>query len=165
MGDRGTRIWILDRRSGKVWPLLPQDRGPIQVHSAWTPDGKAVLYHGPAKEGGWYIGAVSREGATIREWTFRGAQSYGHVSTDAMRPAIILDGNLTSDMLLWLYYDRAEPRIEMIARHGTNWNCIPYQYTHPHPQADPTGRWISFNAATRPGRTDVFVVDVSKAPR
>jgi hypothetical protein len=77
----------------------------------------------------------------------------------AGRPAIILDGNLSPDLLLWLYYDREEPRVEVIARHGTDWGALPGQYPHPHPLSDPTGRWISFNAAAR-GRSDVFVVEV-----
>ena len=77
----------------------------------------------------------------------------------AGRPAIILDGNLSSDLLLWLDYDQAQPRVEVIARHGSHWEGLPWQYSHPHPLSDPTGRWISFNAAER-GRSDVFIVQV-----
>ncbi len=75
------------------------------------------------------------------------------------RPAIILDGNLSRALLLWLYYDSEQPRVEVIARHGTEWGTLPGQYPHPHPLADSTGRWISFNAAAK-GRVDVFVVSV-----
>ena len=77
----------------------------------------------------------------------------------AGRPAIILDGNLTNDMLLLLYYDKATPRIEMVARHGTTWGGLPWQSSHPHPQSDPTGRYISYNAVTG-GRSDVFIAEV-----
>jgi hypothetical protein len=58
-----------------------------------------------------------------------------------------------------LYYDREKPLVEVIAQHNTNWGGLPWQYAHPHPQSDPMGRYISFNAANR-GRSDVFVVEV-----
>jgi hypothetical protein len=72
---------------------------------------------------------------------------------------VILDGNLSNDLLLWVYYDQPQPRVEVICRHGTDWGAMPGQYPHPHPICDPTGRWIAYNAAAR-GRSDVFVVSV-----
>ncbi len=153
------RIWTLRLSTGELTELPPRDRARFQVHSVWSWDGELVLYHGRSAEGGYYIGAIDRAGRTVREYGFHGADHYGHVSAMAGRPAIILDGNLSPDLLLWLYYDREEPRVEVIARHGTEWNALPGQYSHPHPLSDPTGRWISFNAAHR-GRSDVFVVAV-----
>src|SRR5690606_20768214 len=102
---------------------------------------------------------IRPNGDPYREYPFHGAPHYGHVAAMAGRPAVILDGNLSTDMLLWLYYDREEPRVEVIARHGTEWGTLPGQYPHPHPHSDPTGRWISFNAASR-GRSDIFVIRV-----
>ena len=67
---------------------------------------------------------------------------------------IMLDGNVTTDKLVWLYYDQEEPRLETIATHGTEWGSVPAQYSHPHPQADPTGKWIVYNVA-QGGRTDL----------
>ena len=72
---------------------------------------------------------------------------------------MILDGNLSNDLLLWVYYDQPQPRVEVICRHGSDWGALPGQYPHPHPIADPTGHWIAYNAAAR-GRSDVFVVAV-----
>lgn len=156
---RTNRIWTLRLSTGELTELPPRDRARFQVHSAWTYDGEQVLYHGRSAEGGHYIGVTDPHGRTLREYGFRGAPHYGHVSAMAGRPAIILDGNLSTDMLLWLYYDREQPRVEVIARHGTDWGALPGQYSHPHPLSDPTGRWISFNAAHR-GRSDVFIVEV-----
>jgi hypothetical protein len=62
-------------------------------------------------------------------------------------------------MILLLYYDKETPRIEMVARHATTWGGLGYQYSHPHPQSDPTGRYISYNAVDR-GRSDVYIVEV-----
>ena len=153
------RIWALRLSSGALTELPPQDAARFQVHCAWTWDGQGVLYHGLIAEQGYFIGVVDPNGHPMREYLFRDAQAYGHVSAMAGRPAVILDGNLSNDLLLWLYYDQEQPRIEVIARHGTNWGALPWQYSHPHPLSDPTGRWISFNAADR-GRSDVFVVAV-----
>lgn len=153
------RIWTLRLSTGALTELAPQDERRLQVHSVWRWDGEAVYYHGPSAGGGWYIGVVSREGETIREYAFRAAGSYGHVSAMAGREAIILDGNLSTDLLQWLYYDGDTPRVEVIARHGTDWQTMFGQYPHPHPLSDPTGRYVSFNAAHK-GRSDVFVVEV-----
>jgi hypothetical protein len=153
------RIWTLNLNTHQLTELPNQDTLKFQVHSVWTWDGEAVAYHGKSGLGGHYIGVVSKNGETVREYKFTRAEHYGHISAMAQRPAVILDGNLTPDMLLMLYYDRETPRIEMIARHGTLWGGLPWQYSHPHPQSDPTGRYISFNAV-QGGRSDVFVVTV-----
>ena len=153
------RIWTLNLATKQLTELPNQDAAKFQVHSVWTWDGEAVAYHGSSALGGYYIGVVSKEGQTIREYKFTRAANYGHVSAMAQRPAILLDGNLTNDMLLLLDYEKETPRIEMIARHATNWGGLPWQYSHPHPQSDPTGRYISFNAVDR-GRSDVFIVEV-----
>ena len=156
---RTNRIWTLRPSNGSLTELPSRDEACFQVHSVWTWDGKLVLYHGISAHGGYYIGAIHSEGTPHREFGFHRAPHYGHVSAMAGRPAVILDGNITNDMLLWLYYDAEKPRIEVIARHGTEWSALPGQYSHPHPHSDPTGTWISFNAATR-GRSDIFVVRV-----
>lgn len=153
------RLWLLDRRTGGVQALKQQYPAQFQVHAAWTFDGQAVLYHGPIREGGYYLGVTSREGEAIREFILPEATHYGHLTADPKRPALILDGNISSDLLTWFYYDSGERRVEIIARHGTEWYGLPGQFSHPHPLADPTGRWISFNAAHR-GRSDAYVVAV-----
>ncbi|MBZ0298897.1 MAG: hypothetical protein K8J31_04105 [Anaerolineae bacterium] len=153
------RIWTLRLSTGQLTELPPQDEARFQVHSGWTWDGDHVLYHGRSAIRGHYIGLIDQQGQTVREYAFRDAPHYGHVASMAGRPAIILDGNLTTDMLLWLYYDSDQPRIEVIARHGTDWGALPGQYPHPHPVSDSHGQWIVFNRGER-GRTDVCVVKV-----
>ena len=153
------RIWTLRLSTGELTEIPPKDESRFQVHSTWTLDGEQIVYHGPSVGGGWYIGVATADGRTVQEYTFPEADSYGHVTADSSRPAIILDGNLSVDLLQWLYYDSAKPRVEVIARHGTDWTGMIGQYPHPHPLCDPTGRWISFNAAQR-GRSDVYVVEV-----
>jgi len=154
-----TRCWILRLSTGELTELRPRNAKRFQVHSAWTWDGQAVVYHGPARDGGHYIGVAGRDGQVIQEWAFPEARHYGHVSAAAGREGVILDGNLSPDLLLWLDYASARPRVEVIARHGTHWRGTPGQLPHPHPHADRTGRSICWNACAD-GRTDVFVVEV-----
>ncbi len=155
------RIWTLRLSTGQLTELPPQDKARFQVHSVWTWDGENVIYHGRSAVSGHYIGVVHKSGQTVREYLFDKAPHYGHVSAMAGRPAVILDGNLSDDLLLWVYYDQEQPRVEVICRHGTDWGALPGQYPHPHPICDPTGRWIAYNVAGR-GRSDVFVVDVGR---
>jgi len=153
------RIWILNEKTKKLTELPPQDAARFQVHCCWTWDGEAVVYHGRSARSGHYIGMARKDGSTLREFAFYDAPHYGHVSVMAGRPAIILDGNLSNDLLLWLYYDKAEPRVEVIARHGTDWQSLGGQFPHPHPLSAPSGKWISFNVG-HAGRADVFIVAV-----
>jgi len=167
--DYPPRFWFgSDGRTNRVWTYrlstrqlteMPSPSGKtFQVHSTWTWDGQYCLYHCPGPDG-YHIGLDDLEGHNVREWNSPGWVHYGHVSAMAGRPAFILDGNITNDLLLWLYYDAEEPRIEVIARHGTNWGGHEGQYPHPHPQSSPTGQHITYNYADR-GRADVFVVTV-----
>ncbi|MBU4285403.1 MAG: oligogalacturonate lyase family protein, partial [Verrucomicrobia bacterium] len=158
------RIWILDISSRNTRPLKKSFPGPFQTHTSWLWDGSALAYHGPLPGGGIYLGITTPDGQTRWEQSFPKARNYGHVAADPSRPALILDGDFSTDRLQWLYYDKPNdgtPRLEPICRHQTEWKSIPGQYSHPHPLADPTGHWIAFNAARR-GRSDVFVVDITE---
>ena len=158
------RIWLLNITDRRVWPLKTTYPGPFQTHQVWLWDGSAMAYHGPLPEGGVYIGIAGTDGKTTWERSFPEARSYGHLAADPIRRALILDGDLTPDLLQWMYVDQPAdraPHVEPICRHATQWESIPGQYSHPHPLADPTGRWIAFNAASG-GRSDVYVVDTSE---
>jgi hypothetical protein len=158
-GDHGasTRCWTLRLSTGELTELRPRNPQRFQVHAGWTWNGEQVIYHGLMHGGGYYIGIIHRSGKVIREFEFPEAKWYGHVSAAPDRPAIILDGNVTEDQLCWLYVDQDTPRVEPIVTHGTELRSVPGQYSHPHPQADPTGRWIAYHVA-RNQRTDIYVV-------
>ncbi len=155
---RMNRIWALRLSTGALTELPSQIGSVWQTHSVWAWDGSAVYYHCPSPQG-WAVGVIDPAGQPIWEQHSAGWQEYGHVSAMAGRPAILLDGTISSQFLLWMYYDRALPRIEVIARHDTNWGGHEGQLTHPHPQSSPDGRRISFNTGDK-GRSDVWVLDV-----
>ncbi len=152
------RIWTLRISTGELTELPSRSGALFQVHSVWNWEGDRVLYHCPTPQG-YVIGVDDRQGRTVWEHQSPAWTHYGHVSAMAGRAAFILDGNLSDDLLLWMDYEAELPRIEVIVRHGTDWNGHEGQYPHPHPQSDPTGRYISFNAAHK-GQSNVFVVQV-----
>lgn len=158
------RVWLY-RISKKKLIEQPSPSGrTFQVHSIWTFDGQEVLYHcpgGPGRGGtGYVIGVNDLEGNNIAEYGDDSWTHYGHVGAVAGRKAIMIDGNITDDLILWLYYDDpAKLRVEVICRHGTNWGGQQGQYPHPHPQCSPDGSRIVYNRAER-GRSDVFVVEI-----
>ena len=130
----------------------PAAAGSTSASPRWTDSGG----------GGEYVGVAAVDGRTRWERVYPQARQYGHQTPDAQRPALITDGLFSAHLLQWLYLDDApaeRPHLEPICVHGTEWGSLPGQYSHPHPLADPTGRWISFTAA-HAGRSDVYVVEV-----
>jgi len=159
---RTPRVWLLDIAAGKVRPLKESYPGCFQTHQAWLWDGSGLCYHGPAAGGGEYFGIAAPDGEVVWEQVFPGAFAYGHHTPDARRKALILDGTFSTDRLQWLHWAESQasaPRLDPICVHGTEWNGLPGQYSHPHPLTDASGSWISFTSA-RGGRSDVHVVSV-----
>ena len=153
------RVHVFDRRIGATRSLPPRCGKPFQVHSTWSFDGRRVLYHGwlgRDNHSGWFFSVLTPDGGIEREFEFPGAVHYGHISAAPDRPALILDGNVTPDLLMWLYMDRDVPRLEVIGRHGTDWGS---QTSHPHAHSSRDGRYVSFNTA-RNGRVDVCVLEI-----
>lgn len=169
--DEHSRTWIYRLSDDSVTEVKTVEKQNFQTHTAWTWDGKGVVYHGMLansdwrynmNDAGWYIGLAGLNGNPIREYSFPDARYYGHVSATVGKNAVIIDGNLMDGMLMWLYFDGEIPRIEMIAQHGTDFTTMPGQYSHPHAISDPSGRWIVFNSARRiiftGARSDIYAV-------
>jgi hypothetical protein len=172
--DFAPRFWSgSDQKRNRVWlyhideQRLVEQPSPsgrtFQVHSVMSFDGQTVPYHcppSPTDPGGYVIGVNDLEGNTLAEYRSSAWTHYGHVGAVPGRKTIMLDGNVTDDLILWMDYDDpTQPRFEVICRHGTNWGGHEWQYPHPHPQCAPTGDRIVYNAAHR-GRSDVYVVEV-----
>lgn len=158
------RIWLIDDRGGRARALRASYPGVFTVHAAWTWDGSAIAYHGYRGAAGYssgiFIGVTRIDGTVVRDYEFPSLHHYGHVGADPRGNALILDGDLLPGCISRLYYDSEIPRLEVLCRHDTEWESLPGQYSHPHPQYDASGRRICFNAA-HGGRSDVYVVSVA----
>lgn len=159
---QSTRAWLFNTKTEELIELAPEDEYGFQTHTTWNKSGDRIYYHGPSKKGGQYIGVADLEGSIIWERYFPAA-NYGHVSTHTRADAIITDGLITPDMVTAIYYQEIDvsgaPRIEIMAKHNTQWNGMVGQYPHPHCHMSPDGRWLSYNKAEH-GRTDVCIVEV-----
>jgi Tol biopolymer transport system component len=173
VGEQG-RVWIYKLSEKRLTEVKTIEKQNFQTHNAWTWDGKGIVYHGiindvgwknNTTEGGWYIGLAGLDGSPIREYSFKDAKYYGHVSAMKGKNAAIIDGNILDGLLMWIYFDQENPRIEIIAQHGTNFTTMTGQYSHPHSISDPTGRWIVYNSAPSiifsGARSDIYSVEVS----
>lgn len=171
--DEHSRTWIYKISERSLTEVKTVEKQNFQTHAAWTWDGKGIVYHGMmagadwknnVTDGGWYIGLAGLDGKPIREYSFKDAKYYGHVSAMKGKNAVIIDGNVLDGLLLWVYFDQEKPKIEIIARHDTDFTTMPCQYSHPHSICDPTGRWIVFNSSRRViftgARSDIYSVEV-----
>lgn len=171
--DEHARAWIYRISDGRLTEVKTVEKQNFQTHTAWAWDGKSVVYHGMIAgsdwkynitDKGWYIGSVGLDGNPIREYSFPGAQYYGHVSAMQGKNAAIIDGNILDGLLMWLNFDGELPKIEIIAQHATDFTTMPCQYSHPHSICDPTGKRILFNSARKRiffgPRSDIYAVEV-----
>jgi hypothetical protein len=166
------RAHILRISTGELTPLRPQNRHQFQSHSNWNHDGSRIYYHGPAHEGHeqpvykggrigeMFLGVSDLSGRSIWEMNFPD-YFYGHVSTNYRAEAILTDGMASSDLITAVHYEDLDatgtPRLEVLARHRTDWKALPGQYPHPHPQMSPDGKWLAYNYGSG-GRSDVMLV-------
>lgn len=171
--DEHSRTWIYKVSERSLTEVKTVEKQNFQTHAAWTWDGEGIVYHGMmagadwknnVTDSGWYIGLAGLDGKPIREYSFKDAKYYGHVSAMKGKNAVIVDGNVLDGLLLWVYFDNEKPKIEIIARHDTDFTTMPCQYSHPHSICDPTGRWIVFNSARSViftgARSDIYSVEV-----
>lgn len=169
---RSPRAHVLRLSTGELTPLRPRNRHQFQSHTNWSRDGRRIFYHGPAFEGAeqpigpgtrlgeMMLGVSDLSGDSVFEMNLP-RYHYGHVSTHSQADAIITDGLFSADLVCAVYYEQLDavgrPRIEVLARHETDWDAVIGQNRDPHCHLSPDGRWLSYNAAAR-GRSDVFVV-------
>ena len=164
------RTWLLKISTGELIELAPRNDNHAEWHATWRWDGKYVYYHGyngtrsnwvrPCQDG-WYIGVIDTSGKVFREYASEGWMNYGHVGSLGSTNKILLDGNVTTDMVLTLSYaDEERPQLGMVAQHNTLWGSNFGQMCHPHTTSSRDGKYIAFNAIKRDGVCpDVFVVE------
>lgn len=166
------RAHLLRLSSGAKVPLRPRNAHQFQSHTNFNTTGDRVYYHGPAFEGHeqpvrqggrlgeMFVGVSDLAGDSLWEINLP-EYFYGHVCTHTAAEAIVTDSLVSPDLVTALHYeDRGAdglPRIEILARHATDWQAMAGQLTHPHCHMSPDGRWLSYNRAQH-GRSDVYVV-------
>ena len=157
-----SRCWLLNARSKALTEIAPRNAQHFATHTNWAPAGDRILYHGPQACGGDFIGVADTRGGTLWEMQMPVAY-YGHACTHTMREAFVTDGLLSPDLVTAIHYRELDSagmaRVEVLARHNTQWRSMDGQYPHPHSHMSPDGEWLSYNRAES-GRSDVYLVRV-----
>ncbi len=101
---------------------------------------------------GWYIGVIDTSGKVYREYASAGWMNYGHVGSLGTTDKILLDGNVTTDLVPALSYeDEERPNFEIVAQHNTFWGSNFGQMCHPHTTSSHDGKYIAYNALMKEG--------------
>lgn len=164
------RACLLNHRTCALTELRANDEWQFQMHTNFNHDGTRIYYHGracpvpgmrgdPIPETPQYVGVCDLNGKVLWQHTFP-TFFYGHVAADRRKEAILLDGSLSTDLLVSLDYSGRSPRIELLGRHGSNWSKALGQFSHPHPNMTADGRFILYNRGVSP-HTEVCVLELS----
>lgn len=147
------RIWGLDARDGRSWPLRRCAPGEVVGHEYWFADGLRIGYHGHLGHGkGSILGRMRWDGADPHETAFPGQT--GHIFSHDER-LIVGDGG--GVIRLWaLQADGSYARPRVLCRHDS---AMRIQQTHPHPVLSPDGRSVVFSS-DRSGYGNVYRVAI-----
>jgi oligogalacturonide lyase len=149
------RMWALDRGSGRVWKLRPQQPGETVGHEYWMADGETIGYHGKRGDEAFY-GFIHYDNSNAIERPFPQDSNHFHSNTPEL---IVADGpqlGLTPYVLL-CRFDGAKfegPRVLCVHRGSRH-----IQHLHIHPRFTPDGRQVLFTADPR-GYGQLFLAEV-----
>jgi oligogalacturonide lyase len=149
------RMWVLDRKSGNVEKLRPEQPGEAIGHEYWMSDGVTIGYHGKS-DGNAFYGFIRYDNTERIELPFPQDSNHFHSNTTEL---IVADGpqkGLTPYVLLCRFDgDRWEgPRVLCVHRGSRH-----IQHLHIHPRFTPDGRQVLFTADPR-GYGHLFLADV-----
>lgn len=149
------RMWVLDRSSGRVWKLRPQQPGEAVGHEYWMTDGETIGYHGK-RDGAAFYGCIRYDNSARIEVPFPHDSNHFHSNTPEL---IVADGpqhGLTPYVLLCRFDGRQVdgPRVLCVHRGSRH-----IQHLHIHPRFTPDGRQVVFTADPR-GYGQVFLAEV-----
>ena len=161
------RMWLWDGLAHRALRTEGEGRSRRDwaCHEVWSCDGDSILYHGRYQGGRDFIGRICIQCNETMEIPLpAGWDQYGHydvpsaaslISDGYFRPA----GPASGHHCPWLSridVDWSERQMTWtpLTAHLTSWRS---QDTHPHPRADPSGRYVYFNS-DRDGRRAVYRV-------
>lgn len=132
------RIWMLDLRDGRVWPLCERERPGDRIgHEYWYADGVRLGYHGTI-DGVSVLGHLHYDGSNRVEASFPGETGHIHSRDEAL---IVGDGG--GVIRLWRREEEGYSTPRLLCRHESSWRI---QKAHPHPRFTPDGKAIIFTS-------------------
>ena len=159
--------FFLNEKTGRLTGIIPRNPNKNIAHSAWTGDGKILVYHGSAANGGMFVGAIAINGKVIweyvkKDWDHK-VSGWNHIAADSIAHHIIDDGMMVPNQISLLDYSQSgnsgKPNVIPLAQWKNQW--LPGQTSHPHPAVSPDGRFVVFYGC-RNKKTHIYAIDISK---
>ncbi|GDY14106.1 oligogalacturonide lyase [Planctomycetota bacterium] len=139
-----SRIWGLDRTTGKVWPITPYDGVAAIGHEYWLRDGKRIGWH--ARHAGddrrHFVGFVDHDGANREQFEVDVPTQHAHANTPDL---VVGDGTRSSGdwLLLWQRQGAGFAPARLLCHHGTSRH---HHRAHAHPHLMPDGKSVVFTS-------------------
>lgn len=165
------RIYLLDIRTGELWPCFRQEAKDSVGHEFFTRDGLVFFDNrGPGHDGtitssreqavaqalaepsGFipYVGVADESGAVLRTYPLPYYFNHYHANPEAT--LLVADG---VDDLSLIRLDTPEPELLPLCHHGTSWHG---QHTHCHPTFSWDGKQILY-ASDSSGKVQLYLVE------
>lgn len=129
------RIWGLDLRDGRTWPIRPRCRGESVGHEYWFSDGVTIGFHGQEADGGHFFGSVRCDNERLREFPFPMQSKHVH-SNDL--DLVLGDGSRKDRRIYaWRIESDAITVPRPLLRHGCS---SAVQARHVHPRLSPDSK-------------------------
>jgi oligogalacturonide lyase len=147
------RIWGMDIRTSRSWPIRPREGNEIVGHEYWHADGVHVGYHGSWPDGRCFFGMVRYDDTARREVDFPHETGHIHSNDFSM---IVGDGGQVVRLWRWDGHRFDGPRA--LCEHRSSKHT---QEVHVHPRFAPDGRRVLFTS-DRTGYGNVYLAEIEE---
>lgn len=166
------RIWMINMKTGEVWPCFRQEEDDCVGHEFWAQNGDVIFDN---RRGG-HDGTISNTKSQVyaAEKVSMETPYFGFAHKDgkvyhkidmpfycnhyfANKDLTMFVGDGVEDILLIQPQENGETKMKVLANHNTTWH---YQRSHCHPTFSWDGRWLLYAADTDRWNDNLFLAEV-----
>ncbi|HUT33915.1 MAG TPA: oligogalacturonate lyase family protein [Planctomycetota bacterium] len=145
------RMWCLDLRTRKAWPLREREGQEAVGHEYWLADGLHIAYHGRWPDGRKCFGRIRFDNTDRTEVSF--PHETGHMHSNDFD---LLVGDGSPYVRLWRWNGSGFDGPRILAEHRSSMHI---QKTHVHPRFSPDGSHVVYTS-DRSGYGNVYLAPV-----
>ena len=166
------RIWIINMKSGEVWPCFRQKEDDCVGHEFWTRNGDVIFDNRRGGHDGTisntkeqvyaskqvskeipYFGFAHKDGSVYRKIEMPYYCNHYFANSDLS----LFVGDAVDDIVLIQPNKDGIAQVQVLAEHHTTWH---YQRSHCHPTFSWDGKKLLYAADTDQWNDNLFLVDV-----